>query len=111
MKTSDLVDTEDLLHFFIEHKVVWKLLLERLHLLLCSCLSHSDLSHPDEYFRQTGAETKIRRKEGTTQCKIQLQALRQAENKLQTQKSKPKCTQRGVEFLSASNVLPLSVGY
>jgi len=29
MKTSDLVDMEDLLHFFfIEHKVVWKLLLE-----------------------------------------------------------------------------------
>lgn len=65
MKTSDLVDMEDLLHFFfIEHKVVWKLLLEWLHLLLCSCLSHSDLSHPDEYFVRQELRLRLGQRKG-----------------------------------------------
>lgn len=71
MKTSDLVDTEDLLLFFFkEHslKVVWKLLLEWLHLLLCSCSSQPE--PPRRIFCHGEAETKIRTKQEAMQYKI-----------------------------------------
>jgi len=62
MKTSDLVDTKDLLKF-LEHKVAWKLLF---HLQLCSQWPEP----PKRIFCRKAAETKIRTKEETMQYKI-----------------------------------------
>lgn len=95
MKTSDLVDTKDLLNFFQTYNSLkiasWKLLL---HLLLCSCLSHSDLSHPKDYF----VRKKLRPTLGQMKkpCKIKATSCFETNRQGANPKIKSECTQRYV---------------